>query len=207
MQFSRSQKKLGYRYFVVLDDDYKNFEHRYMQDGRLKTITPKNIGKAFEASFKFLIDSGIRCFTWAQGGDLIGGANKRFEERCCRKIMNTYFFDVEKPLEFKGTLNEDMVASLDYGQRGEVLLTAVDMTIQQEKTQKSSGGLTDAYLYYGTYTKSFYALMMNPSCVRIAEMGDPVSGNYRVHHRVRYGNSCPVIISDRWRKWEDRESR
>lgn len=72
--------------------------------------------------------------------------------------------------------------------------------IQQMQTQKQSGGLTDAYLHYGTYVKSFYAVMMNPSCVKVAAMGDPKSGNYRMHHRVRYDLSCPVIISDKYRK-------
>lgn len=193
-------KSLGYRYFVVLDDDYKNFEHRYEQDGKLKTITPKDIGRAFEASFQFLIDSGVLCYGWEQGGDFIGGANTRFRNRVVRKIMNTYFFDAERPVTFKGTINEDMVASLYHGLLGDVIISSCDMAIQQIQTQKNKGGLTEAYLDMGTYVKSFYAVMMNPSCVKVAEMGDPKSGNYRMHHRVRYDLSCPVIISDKWRK-------
>ena len=193
-------KDLGYRYFVVLDDDYKNYEHRYEEGNKLKTITPKDVGKAFEASFKFLIDSGILCYCWEQGGDFIGGANGRFKKRCVRKIMNTYFFDAEKPVVFKGTINEDMVASLYHGLLGDVIISSCDMSIQQMQTQKQSGGLTDAYLHYGTYVKSFYAVMMNPSCVKVAAMGDPKSGHYRMHHRVRYDLSCPVIISDRYKK-------
>lgn len=191
---------LGYRYFVVLDDDYKNYEHRYEEDNKLKTITPKKLGKAFEASFRFLINSGILCYGWEQGGDFIGGLNTRFRQRCVRKIMNTYFFDAEKPVIFKGTIDEDMVASLYHGMRGDVIISSCDMSIQQMQTQKQSGGLTDAYLHYGTYVKSFYAVMMNPSCVKVAAMGDPKSGNYRMHHRVRYDLSCPVIISDKYRK-------
>ena len=193
-------KDLGYRYFVVLDDDYKNYEHRYVEENKLKTITPKNVGKAFEAPFKFLIDSGILCYCWEQGGDFIGGANGRFKKRCVRKIMNTYFFDAEKPVVFKGTINEDMVASLYHGLLGDVIISSCDMSIQQMQTQKQSGGLTDAYLHYGTYVKSFYAVMMNPSCVKVAAMGDPKSGHYRMHHRVRYDLSCPVIISDKYKK-------
>ena len=193
-------RDLGYRYFVVLDDDYKNYEHRYEEDNKLKTITPKHLGRAFEASFKFLIDSGILCYSWEQGGDFIGGLNTRFRQRCVRKIMNTYFFDAEKPVIFKGTINEDMVASLYHGMRGDVIISSCDMSIQQMQTQKQSGGLTDAYLYYGTYVKSFYAVIMNPSCVKVAAMGDPKSGHYRMHHRVRYDLSCPVIISDKYKK-------
>lgn len=192
--------ELGYRYIVVLDDDYKNFEHRYEEDGKLKTITPKDIDKAFRASFKFLIDSGIYCYAWEQGGDFIGGANKRFRDRVVRKIMNTYFFDCRKPVVFKGTINEDMVASLYHGLKGDVVMSSCDMAVQQIQTQSNAGGLTEAYLDMGTYVKSFYAVMMNPSCAKVALMGDPKSKNYRMHHRVQYGKSCPLILSSRWKK-------
>lgn len=194
-------KGLGYKYFVVLDDDYRNYEHRYLEGGKLKTVTPSDLGKAFEASFRFLIDTGILAYGWEQGGDFIGGgANGRFLERVTRKIMNTYFLDADRPVVFSGTLNEDMVASLYHGMKGDVIISSCDMAIQQFKTQQQSGGLTDAYLHYGTYVKSFYALMMNPSCVKVAMMGDPISGNYRIHHRVDYGRMAPCIISDRYRR-------
>lgn len=194
-------KNLGYRYFVVLDDDYKDFEHLYSEDGKLKTVTPKDIGKVFEASFQFLISSGINCYGWMQGGDFIGGGNNnRVRDRVVRKVMNTYFCDTEKPVVFRGTIDEDMVMSLEQGLHGGVILSSCDMSIIQMQTQKQPGGLTDAYLHFGTYVKSFYAVMMNPSCVKVAEMGDPISGNYRIHHRVRYDRSAPMIISDRYRK-------
>lgn len=193
-------KDLGYRYFVVLDDDYRAFEHRYEKGGKLMTAAPKDIGECFEASFRFLIDSGARAYGWEQGGDFIGGANTRFRQRVVRKIMNVYFFDAQKPVPFRGTVNEDMVASLDMGRIGELYLSSCDMAIQQVKTQKQAGGLTDAYLDMGTYVKSFYAVMANPSCVKVAWMGDPVSGHYRMHHRVRYDLSAPMVISGKWRK-------
>ena len=194
-------KNLGYRYFIVLDDDYKNFQHRWTEGEKLLTKEAVNLDKLFDVSFRFLVDTGMKCFGWCQGGDFIGGAESpRVKNRVVRKIMNTYFLDTENPVTFKGTTNEDMVASLYHGQMGDVILSSIDMMIVQERTQKQAGGLTQAYLDYGTYTKSFYALMMNPSCVKIAEMGDPKSGHYRWHHRIAYLNSCPCIISERWRK-------
>ena len=77
------------------------------------------------------------------------------------------------------------------------LLTSVDMTIQQIKTQANKGGLTDAYLDMGTYTKSFYAVMMNPSICKIAAMGDK---HMRIHHKVAVKGMAPMIISGRYRK-------
>lgn len=194
-------KSLGYRYIVVLDDDYMAFEHRYEANGKLKRIEPRKIGDLFEASLQFLIDSGITCYCWVQGGDFIGGLESNpWRKQVLRKMMNTYFFDCEKPVTFKGTLNEDMVASLYHGLLGDVVLSSCDMSVKQEQTQQNAGGLTEAYLDMGTYVKSFYAVMMNPSCCTVQEMGDPISGNTRMHHRLRHVNAYPMIMSDRYRK-------
>lgn len=188
----------GFKYICVLDDDYKAFEYRYIEDNKLKVWRPKKLDAIFESALKFLKTSKAYCYAFAQAGDLIGGKNcNRFQERVMRKIMNTYFFDVDKPVVFSGTLDEDMVASLRCGLSGELLLTSVDMTIVQMKTQANSGGLTDAYLDMGTYTKSFYAVMMNPSICKIAMMGDK---HMRIHHKVKVGGMAPMIISGRYRK-------
>jgi hypothetical protein len=191
-------KELGYKYICVLDDDYKAFEYRWLEDEKLKVKRPKRLDLVFESAVKFLKASGAKCYAFAQAGDLIGGAkSNRFQQRVMRKIMNTYFFDVDNPVEFIGTLDEDMVASLRCGMSGELLLTSVDMTIQQMKTQANPGGLTEAYLDMGTYTKSFYAVMMNPSICKIAMMGDK---HMRIHHRVNVAGMAPMIISGRYRK-------
>ncbi|MBO6092536.1 MAG: glycosyltransferase family 2 protein [Oscillospiraceae bacterium] len=191
-------KQAGYKYICVLDDDYKAFEHRWAEDGKLKVFKPKRLDLVFEAAVRFLKTSGAKCYAFAQAGDLIGGAsNQRFHDRVMRKIMNTYFFDVDKPVVFSGTLDEDMVASLRCGLSGDLILTSVDMTIQQVKTQANKGGLTEAYLDMGTYTKSFYAVMMNPSICKIAMMGDK---HMRIHHRVAVNGMAPMIISGRYQK-------
>lgn len=191
-------RKAGYKYICVLDDDYKSFEYRWLEDKKLKVWKPKNLDAIFAAAIRFLITSKAKCYAFAQAGDLIGGANnQRFHDRVMRKIMNTYFFDTDNPVVFSGTLDEDMVASLRCGLSGELIMTSVDMTVVQMKTQANKGGLTDAYLDFGTYTKSFYAVMMNPSICKIAMMGDK---HQRIHHRVAVNGMAPMIISGRYKK-------
>lgn len=191
-------KDAGYKYICVLDDDYKDFEHRYIADGKLKEWRIRNLDKVFAAAIEFLVTSGAKCYAFAQGGDLIGGANNtRFHNRIMRKIMNTYFFDVDNPVVFSGTLDEDMVASLRCGMSGELIMTSIDVCITQMTTQANKGGLTDAYLDFGTYTKSFYAVMMNPSICKIAMMGDK---HMRIHHQVSVSSMAPMIISGRYKK-------
>lgn len=191
-------KNLGYKYICVLDDDYKAFEYRYLEDDKLKGKKARNLDLVFEIAIEFLKTSKAKCYAFAQSGDLIGGKeSNRFQNRVMRKIMNTYFFDVDNPVVFSGTLDEDMVASLRCGLSGELLLTSVDMTIQQITTQTNAGGLTEAYLDMGTYTKSFYAVMMNPSICKIAMMGDK---HMRIHHQVNVSGMAPMILSGRYKK-------
>ena len=69
--------------------------------------------------------------------------------------------------------------------------------INQQLTLQVSGGLTDVYMQYGTYVKSFFAVMYNPSCVKISELGQT---NKRIHHRVSWNNAVPKILNEKYKK-------
>jgi hypothetical protein len=56
------------------------------------------------------------------------------------------------------------------------------------------------YLSFGTYVKSFYTVMIQPSSVEIGVMGDPRSGAYRIHHKINWPNTVPCILSPEHRK-------
>lgn len=81
--------------------------------------------------------------------------------------------------------------------RGKVFFTLIDLAITQAPTQQNDGGLTDIYLDYGTYVKSFYSIIIQPSAIKINMMGDKFR---RVHHMVKWNNCVPKILSDRWKK-------
>ena len=51
-------KNLGITHFIEMDDDYKEFQYRWEQDGKLKFKNIKNIDKVFAAMFQFLDDTG-----------------------------------------------------------------------------------------------------------------------------------------------------
>lgn len=57
--------------------------------------------------------------------------------------------------------------------------------------------MTDTYNEGGTYLKSFYTVLANPSCVVVAPMGDK---HIRFHHRINWNNAVPKIISDKYKK-------
>lgn len=193
-------KERGYRYFLELDDDYTSFSHRYMEDGRLVSKSPRNINSIFTAMLDFLDDSGALTVAFAQGGDYIGGKDGgNVKKRLLRKAMNSFFCDSEKHFDFVGRVNEDVNTYTLLGQQGKLILTPMDFMLNQLQTQSNKGGMTGTYLDNGTYVKSFYSVIFSPSCVKLFMMGDK---HYRIHHKVEWGNCTPKILSAKWKKGE-----
>lgn len=83
------------------------------------------------------------------------------------------------------------------GKIGGIFLTFCDVSLKQKHTQQNKGGMTDTYNEDGTYLKSFYTVLSNPSCTVVAPMGDK---HIRFHHRINWNNAVPKIISDKYKK-------
>lgn len=186
-------KALGYQYFLELDDDYVVFEYRPIRQGRLSSITVKNLDAVIEKMLDFFIASGAKTVAFAQGGDFIGGKDStNLKKALLRKAMNAFFCSVDRQFDFVGRINEDVNTYTSLGSKGELLLTVTDIMIKQTQTQKTAGGMTDVYLDSGTYVKSFYTVMYSPSCVSIREMG---AQHRRLHHHVNWQTCVPRIIN------------
>ena len=190
-------KKIGLKYFAVADDDYTSFQYRITPEGGYYARTVKNnLDDVFNSYIDFLITSKVDTVCFAQGGDYIGGkecTNIVNGFKVFRKMMNLYFFDINKPIEFKGTINEDLTSSVTEGRTGRVILTSLMNSITQKETQSNAGGLTEIYLELGTYVKSFYSVIAAPSCIKVALMGDK---QMRLHHAVTWKNAVPKIIRE-----------
>lgn len=191
-------KEMGFRYFLMLDDDYTSFMYRFPDNGKLGYVSASNLDDLFEAMLKFLDESGAITVAFAQGGDFIGGLeNQNFYKGLLRKAMNTFFCDVEKPFEFVGRMNSDVSTYVTLSQRGKLLFTVTSANITQVQTQKLSGGVSEVYADMGTYMKSFFSVMYSPSCVSISTMGEK---HKRIHHKVDWDACAPKILNQRWRK-------
>ena len=57
--------------------------------------------------------------------------------------------------------------------------------------------MTEIYEREGTYLKSFYSVMTQPSCVKIAQMGNT---HKRFHHHVLWDYCTPMIINEKYKK-------
>ena len=133
-----------------------------------------------------------------QPGDFIGGINcDNFWKGFLRKAMNSFFCNADRPIDFKGTMNEDVTAYVMLGSQGNLILSHVRFCIGNSETQSMAGGMTDVYIDSGTYVKSFYSVMACPSCVKIGMIKDKYA---RIHHNVLWEYAAPKIISEEYKK-------
>jgi hypothetical protein len=199
-------KELGIRYIWQLDDDYPSFHWSADNDKNYLTTTTeskiRNLDAVLDACLEFMLAAGAKSVAFAQGGDFIGGGDGRFFQKwksgqLSRKAMNSFILDVDNPCVFRGRVNDDVNLYVEGGRRGELFATFQRLRVQQPQTQKNEGGCTEIYLEMGTYIKSFYSVMVAPSCVKIASMGEV---NRRIHHMVSWKHCCPVIIDEKYRK-------
>lgn len=198
-------REIGLEYFIEADDDYTAFSYRAEIDGQLKEIAIKRaLDDVFEETFQFLESSNAVSVAPAQCGDYVGGKNGgTWKNRLRRKCMNLFFCKTSRAINFVGRINEDVNTYAYYGQQGKLFLTIADWCLHQKATQSQSGGMTETYLEKGTYLKSFYSVMWNPSCVKIAAMGSPGKGgqgHYRLHHNVDWSHCSPMILNEKWKK-------
>tara|TARA_R110000796_G_scaffold229663_5_gene347086 strand:+ start:644 stop:1519 length:876 start_codon:yes stop_codon:yes gene_type:complete len=196
-------KQLGYRYFVELDDDYGWFGYRYpgKRDGETE---PKmhgwkilDIDAVWESLVDLLNDTGAHSVAMSQGGDHMGGTIDGYQMKLMRKAMNSWVCDVKKPFTFVGRMNDDVSTYVSGNRVGRLFFTVKPLQLNQLQSQAMPGGFTDLYLDGGTYLKSFYSVMIAPSCVKVSTIG---RNNHRMHHAINWNATAPKIINESHRK-------
>ena len=191
--------ELGYKYFLVLDDDYTSFKFRINNELNHPESCPnlkKNLGKVFELTLNYFINSNFSSICFSQGGDWFGGA-EQFGKAPKRKAMNSWFCSTDRRFWFVSRLNEDVNTYMTLGHEGKVFMTIPFIQLDQMQTQKTKGGMTEAYLDGGTYVKSFYTVLARPDCTKISIMG---RSNKRLHHSIDWKVAVPMIIDEKYKK-------
>jgi hypothetical protein len=191
-------QSVGIKYFVQFDDDYTGFQFRFQSAGVYGTWTCTTLEQVFDAMIDFFEATPITTVAMAQGADHIGGWVD--VPRARRKAMNSFLCSTDRRFTFTGRLNEDVNTYTSKGSRGAVFLTILGIMLRQTQTQSNAGGLTEMYRDGGTYLKSFYTVMYQPSSVKIGEMGDHRSPSYRIHHKIDWPKTVPMILSPEHRK-------
>lgn len=193
-------KKLGYTYFLELDDDYTHFGYRFNAEGKYseKTIH-QNIDSVLLHVLSFYKKIPALTISFSQSGDYVGGKQGAYVDsiKIKRKAMNSFFCSTERPFQFVGRINEDVNTYTKVGSMGGLIFQINNVCLYQLQTQSNSGGMTETYLDGGTYLKSFYTVMYSPSCTKINLMGYK---NMRLHHKINWNAAVPKIISEDLKK-------
>jgi len=193
-------EEMGYKYFMQLDDDYTDFRFKFDENfNYVHRIQMEDLDKYFNDTIEYLENTNIYTVCMAQGGDFIGGSDSGISDKVKtkRKAMNTFICSVDRKIEFKGSINEDVNSYVRDQQLGKVMLTVNFTAVQQELTQKTEGGMTEIYADAGTYIKSFYTILYSPSSVSLMLMGNKYK---RIHHHVHWNRSVPKIIEEKYKK-------
>ena len=198
-------RQLGWTHFIMMDDDYYHiyfkWNHYYKEVGltRFKGMEAQRLDELFDATFDLLADSRASTISFAQGGDTLGGSSgKAGTHWISRKAMNSHFVDVNRPLDFRGFVNEDVNLYAEFpGNR--FIFQTNRVSVDPAHTQQNGGGATDLYLAFGTYVKSFMTVICAPSCTKVMFMQFGKQQG-RMHHCVKMGCASPAILSGRWKK-------
>lgn len=201
-------REMGIKYFWQLDDDYTDFrivfnnDREYLTKGTV-AMSGRKLDDVIPPCLRFLDDTGAKSIAFAQAGDFIGGANGTFGKLArkgmfSRKVMNSFFFRTDRPVTFRGRVNDDVNLYVECGRRGDLFATIPRLRVQQPETQTRAGGCTEIYKEFGTYIKSFYSVIVAPSCVKVAILHGRT--HKRIHHQVTWRYACPVILDEKYRK-------
>lgn len=191
-------KKLNLDYFAMFDDDYRWFQFRYPQGNKLKSKKVTDLDAVFNSMIQFMqTDQRISTVCMAQGGDFIGGVGGSYNKKLMRKAMNSFICSTKRPFTFYGRINQDYTTPILLGAKGNLFFTTTQISLVQQPTQKMQGGASDIYNKYGTYLKSFYSVMYNPSCVKVSVLQ---CKNPRIHHRTQWKYCVPKILAAQYKK-------
>jgi hypothetical protein len=188
----------GVKYFYIMCDDYYEFDYMFKDEIKGMKLC-RNIDKIFDLTINFYKTINALSIAFAQTGDFIGGIDNgkgvyRFSKR---KAMNSFLCSTDRRFDFLGRMNEDVTTYVNLGTKGELFLTIPVFAVNQKDTQQVKKGLTEMYVDNGTYVKSMFSVIYNPSCVKASMMN---ATHKRIHHSIKWVNTTPMIIDEKYKK-------
>lgn len=180
-------KKLGYKYFILLDDDLTKFMYVFTEGEKFKKLQIKNINAVFENIVNYLEKSNSAICSISLDGGNFGGPKGRYSKGCGRSICACMICNSEKNCRFCGTQNEDFNLSIKYFQ--DITLEFYFLAVNTPQR----GSNSDMYENVGFYKSSFYSFMLRPSGVKLSYK----NGHFTMK---RYSRKLfPKILSDSWK--------
>ena len=157
---------MGYRYFAMADDDIKDLQFRYEQDGKLLAKPVSNLDKVIGYIVQLMNDTAISYFSFGTDKNFIGGVqNRNFQKKVIDKVYNFIICKSGQQHSYKGIMNEDEIHNVISLSTGVLLKSLTAIQIVMEPVGKGeTGGNSETYKENGyySYTRNFYPIIACP---------------------------------------------
>lgn len=188
-------RELEYTHIIIADDDIKGIYHRAVKDNKLISHKVDNFPKVAEACIKYMHSNNhIRCIGFGTSNTFIGGINSPiFKVGMTYLIANIGIYKVDKPITYVSECQEDLIASVRYTERGELMCVIPFLNVDAITEGRNGGGIVGHYDESNTFYRYFGTLIYIPATVTIRANGKELSKRNK-------SNYIPMILSDRWKK-------
>lgn len=189
-------KIMGYKTFMMLDDDITKIRVRLPVGDSLKSFQFKNqFNSIIEKTVDFVLNCDIACLGLGFCNLYIGGVGNFNKENPRQRLCAEAFIrNTSHPIEWRLNMVEDMITSIDAATKGDVWFQFLPIQCEILMNEGAvDGGNSDVYRQLGMYRISFMPVIAYPSS-----------------NAVRYGKTwastttpdkcIPKIISSRYRK-------
>ena len=157
---------MGYRYFAMADDDIKDLQFRYEQDGKLLAKPVSNLDKVIDYIVQLMNTTAISYFSFGTDKNFIGGVqNRNFQKKVIDKVYNFIICKSGQQHSYKGIMNEDEIHNVISLSTGVLLKSLTAIQIVMEPVGKGeTGGNSETYKENGyySYTRNFYPIISCP---------------------------------------------
>ena len=146
------------------------------------------------ANLDFFKNNKVDVLGFADSSLYFGGINgQRYSERLPREAYQCMMFKTDKKINYKGTMCEDLNATLEYGKQGSVFFNNMLICFNTSKRSTNNGWLKDLYDSNSLYVRNFYSLIVSPAVIKLLQNG-------KTKNKIK--DTLPKIINQRWKKWE-----
>ena len=190
-------KEMGYKTFMMLDDDITKFRIRLPVGDSLKSFQfTTQFNSIIEDSVDYVLSCDIACLGLGFCNLYIGGVGNFNKENPRQRLCAEAFIrNTSHPISWRLNMVEDLITSIDAAMTGEVWFQFLPIQCEIKMSEGAvDGGNSDVYRQFGMYRISFMPVIAYPS-------SNAVRFGKKTWASTTTPDKCiPKIISSRYRK-------
>lgn len=155
--------------YAVVDDDIKEFRHRWINDNKLKSSTILyKMDDVITEYIRFLLENNISYCSFGCVPNYFGGLSVYDKQRTnARTCHNFIFKNCNFHQYWMASYVEDMTTPFVYGRTGQLWLAVLDVELVAPICGTTAGGMQDTYVSIPEFKRQTYALISSPSSIQI----------------------------------------